>query len=56
MPFSNNARFNIFSHDYEAADPDKKIENINEYVKDTRTFVQAMSGVYTKITLRVLRR
>lgn len=48
---SNNARFNIFSHDYEAADPDKKIENINEYVKDTLTFVQAMSGVYTKITL-----
>ncbi len=48
---AKNARFNIFSNDYEAADPGKRIEHINEYVKDTLTYVQAMSGVYTKIML-----
>jgi len=48
---AKNARFNIFSNNYEAADADKRIEHINEYVKDTITYVQAMSGVYTKIML-----
>ncbi|MDX9812123.1 MAG: DUF4270 family protein [Bacteroidales bacterium] len=48
---SNNARFNIFTNDYEAADPDKKIENINQYVKDTLTFVQGLNGVHTRILL-----
>ncbi len=48
---AKNARFNLFSHNYEAADPDKKIENINEYVRDTLTYVQSLSGVYTRIKL-----
>ncbi len=48
---ANNARFNIITNDYEAADPDKRIENINQYVRDTLTFVQGLSGVHTKIML-----
>lgn len=41
--------YNRYQHDFEAADPEKKIKYINQPVKDTLTYVQGMNGVFTKI-------
>jgi len=43
--------FNRFLHDYEQADPDKKIKYINEPVKDTLAYVQPMEGVYSRLAI-----
>ncbi len=48
---NRNAAYNIFSHDFATADPDKRIEHINdESYRDTLSYLQYMNGVYTKIT------
>ncbi len=48
---NNNARFNRFFHNFEAGEPDKKINHINDGVKDTLSYLQSLSGVYTKVVL-----
>ncbi len=48
---AGNAHYNRFSHDYDAAEPDKKIRFINEFEKDTLSYAQSMSGVYTRVLL-----
>jgi len=44
-------RYNRFLHDYEQAEPDKKIKYINEPVKDTLAYVQPMEGVYARLSI-----
>jgi hypothetical protein len=46
-----NACYNKFNRDFSTADPDKKIEHINDYYQDTLSYLQALNGVYTKIVL-----
>ena len=48
---NRNASFNLFSHDFDAADPDKKIEHINDGYRDTLSYLQYLNGVYTKVDL-----
>lgn len=48
---SRNAAFNIFKHDYSNAEPDKKIQHINDGYPDTLTFLQKMDGLYTKLSI-----
>jgi len=50
-PTNRNACFNRFSHDYNTADPDKKIQHINEPVRDTLSYLQYLNGLYTRIVL-----
>jgi hypothetical protein len=49
-PVHANACYNKFVRDFSTAEPDKKIEHINDYAyRDTLTYLQALNGVYTKI-------
>lgn len=48
---SKNARFNLFSHDFDAASPEKKIQHINDPVRDTLSYIQGLNGVFTRILL-----
>jgi hypothetical protein len=49
-PKHPNAAYNKFSRDFSTADPDKKIEHINDTTyRDTLTYLQYLSGVYTRI-------
>ncbi|MBN1388765.1 MAG: DUF4270 family protein [Bacteroidales bacterium] len=43
--------YNRFLHDFEKADPDKRIKYINEPIKDTLAYVQSMEGVYSKMVI-----
>jgi len=45
-----NAAFSRFSHNYLTADPDKRIKHINDGYKDTLSYIQAINGVYTRLT------
>ncbi len=38
-------------HDFDAADPSKKIKYINQPILDTMAYVQSFDGVYTKIVI-----
>jgi hypothetical protein len=49
--FSTNACYNRFVHDFDAADPDKKIQHINDGYPDSLAYVQIFSGVYTRISI-----
>ena len=49
-PKHPNACYNKFERDFSTAQPDKKIEHINDYeYRDTLSYLQALNGVYTKI-------
>ena len=48
---SHNAAFNLYKHDFNAAEPDKKINHINDNYPDTLSYVQMMNGLYTKILI-----
>ncbi|MEA1885798.1 MAG: DUF4270 family protein [Bacteroidota bacterium] len=43
--------YNRYLHDFEAAEPDKKIKYINEPIRDTLAYVQSMEGVYSKLSI-----
>lgn len=43
--------YNRFIHDYEQADPAKKIKYINEPILDTLAYAQGMEGVYTRLVI-----
>jgi hypothetical protein len=51
---TKNARYNIFKHNYDAAQPGKKIEHIGDGVKDTLSYLQSLNGVYTRFTIPAL--
>ncbi len=46
-----NASFNRYLHDYNTADPNKKINHIGDNYLDTLSYLQNLNGVYTKISL-----
>ncbi len=43
--------YNRFTHDYTTADPDKKIQHINDLVADTVAYLQAYKGVYSRFDI-----
>jgi len=45
---NRNASFNRILHDHSTGMPDKKIEHINDGIKDTLTYNQYLNGTYTK--------
>jgi hypothetical protein len=49
--FSKNAAFNLYRHDFNAADADKKIMHINDNYPDTLSYIQMLNGLYTKILI-----
>lgn len=48
---SKNARINLYTHDFSAASPDKRIRYLNQPVEDTVSYVQGLSGAFTKVLL-----
>ncbi len=48
---SNNARFNRFTHNFNAASSEQKIQHINDGIKDTLSYSQGLNGVYTRVFL-----
>jgi len=48
---SRNACFNTYSHDFNTADPDKKIQHINDGYRDSLSYLQCLNGVFTKVVL-----
>jgi hypothetical protein len=48
---SRNACFNTYNHDFSTAEPEKKIQHINDGFRDTLTYLQCLNGVFTKIIL-----
>lgn len=52
FPFNTKAvYYNTFKHDFDAADPEKKIKYLNQEIKDTITYVQGFNGAYTIISI-----
>lgn len=52
FPFNTKAVYhNTFKHDFDAADPDKKIKYLNQEVKDTITYIQGFNGAFTIISI-----
>ncbi|MEE4214032.1 MAG: DUF4270 family protein [Bacteroidales bacterium] len=43
--------YNRYLHDYDQADPEKRIKYINEPIKDTLAYIQSMEGVFTKMII-----
>lgn len=48
---SRNACFNTYEHNFDAADPTKKIQHINDGFRDTLSYLQCLNGVFTKLEL-----
>jgi hypothetical protein len=49
-PVHPNAAYNKFERDFSTAEPDKKIAHVNdETYRDTLSYLQSLSGLYTKI-------
>jgi hypothetical protein len=49
---SSNAGFNTFVHNFDAAEPSKKIQHLNDTTYlDTLSYAQTLNGVYTKIRI-----
>jgi len=49
-PMHPNVSYNRITRYFSEADPDKKIEHINDYTfRDSLTYVQHLNGVFTKI-------
>ncbi|MCJ7446452.1 MAG: DUF4270 domain-containing protein [Bacteroidales bacterium] len=48
---SRNAYYNTYSHDFDTAEPGKKIQHINDGFRDTLTYLQCFNGVFIKIAL-----
>lgn len=48
---NKNAAFNKFSHNFATAETGKKIQHINDFYRDTLTYLQGLNGVYTRMVL-----
>jgi hypothetical protein len=47
----NSIRYNRYNHNFLAADADKRIQHINDGVKDSMVYLQAFSGVFPRIRI-----
>lgn len=52
---SPHAAYNLFNHDFNTAEPGKKIQHINDKYPDTLTYLQNMNGVFTRIEIPSLK-
>jgi hypothetical protein len=52
---STNASYNLFSHIFSTAKPDKKIQHINDRYPDTLSYLQNLNGVYTRLEIPSLK-
>jgi hypothetical protein len=52
---SNSVRYNRFTRVFSAADPSKKINHINDGIKDTVVYLQAFGGVFPQIKIPQLK-
>jgi hypothetical protein len=50
-----SAAFNLFNHNFSTAEPDKKIQHINDGYEDNFSYLQNMNGVYTRIEIPALK-
>lgn len=48
---SKCVKYNRFIHDFSTADPDKKINHINDGIVDSLSYIQNLEGVYTTVTI-----
>ena len=48
---SKAANYNTFTHDFDAADPAKKIKYLNQDVADTVSYMQGFNGAYTTLVI-----
>ena len=48
---NTNATYNRYSHDFNTAEPGKKIQHINDYYKDTLSYLECLNGLYTKVSM-----
>jgi hypothetical protein len=48
---NGNASVAKYSHDYDAALPEKKIQHVNDFYRDSLTYLQGLNGVFTRIVL-----
>ncbi len=46
--------YNVFDHDFTAAEPGKQIQHINEEVQDTVSYIQSYNGVFTTLRMNGL--
>jgi hypothetical protein len=46
---NRNASYNIINHDFSTALPENRIQNVNNYYRDTLSYLQNLNGVYTRI-------
>jgi hypothetical protein len=46
-----SARYKRIIHDFTTAEPDKQVNHINDYVKDTLVYMQKLNGLYTKLEI-----
>jgi len=51
---NNSVRYNRYYHEFNSADPGKRIKHINDGQKDTLSYLQAFYGVYTRIRFKGL--
>jgi hypothetical protein len=52
---ASNAAYNLFGHDFNTAEPGKKIQHINDMYPDTLSYLQKLNGVFTKIDIPYLK-
>jgi hypothetical protein len=48
---NRNAAFSIFKHDFNTAPESDRIKHINDFYKDTLSYLQYLNGVYTRIVI-----
>lgn len=48
---TKTVNFNTFSHDFESAEPDKKIKYINQRIEDTVSYIQGYNGVFNILAM-----
>lgn len=46
--------YNVFGHDFDAAEPGKKIQYINQEIQDTVSYIQSYNGVFTTLRMNGL--
>ena len=46
--------YNVFEHDFDAAEPGKKIQYINQEIQDTVSYIQSYNGVFTTLRMNGL--
>lgn len=45
----SSARINLYSHDFSTADPAYRISHLDDNIEDSVSYIQGLSGVYTKL-------